>query len=109
MRPIGIGETVRRIIGKAIAFTIAEFIQEAAGPLQVCAGHISKCEAAVHAMCQVYESQATEVVTILVDASNAFNSLNREAALKWLCPSLSNVIIYTYRENSILFIDGSTL
>ena len=69
VRPIGIGETVRRIIGKAIASTITEDIQEAAGPLQVCAGHISGCEAAVHAMRQVYESQQTEAV-ILVDASN---------------------------------------
>ena len=50
VRPICIGETVRRIIGKAIATTITEDIQEAAGPLQVCAGHVSGCEAAVHAM-----------------------------------------------------------
>ena len=81
VHPIGIGETVRRIIGKAIAHTITEDIQDAAGPLQVCASHISGCEAAVHAMRQVYESQQTEAV-ILVDASNAFNSLNREAALR---------------------------
>ena len=111
VRPIGIGETVRRIIGKAIALTIKEDIQEAAGPLQVCAGHISGCEAAVHAMRQVYDSQQTEAV-ILVDASNAFNALNREAALRniqQLCPSLSKIIINTYREDSELFIDGSTL
>jgi len=53
VHPIGVGETARRIIGKAIAVTITEDIQEAAGPLQVCAGHISGCEAAVHAMSQV--------------------------------------------------------
>ena len=81
VRPIGSGETVRRIIGKAIATTTTEDIQEAAGPLQVCAGHISGCEAAVHAMHRVYESPETEAV-ILFDASNVFNSLNREAALR---------------------------
>lgn len=53
VRPIGIGETARRIIGKAIASTLKEDIQDAAGPLQVCAGHISGCEAAVHAMREV--------------------------------------------------------
>ena len=108
LRPIGSGETVRRIIGKAIAITITEDIQEAAGPLQVCADHISGCKAAVHAMRQVYDSQQT----LLVDASNAFNSLNREAAphnIQQLCPSLSKIIINTYREDSQLFIDGSTL
>ncbi len=60
-------------------------------------------------MREVYDSQQTEAV-ILVDASNAFNSLNREAALRniqRLCPSLSKIIINTYREESQLYIDGS--
>ena len=111
VRPIGIGETVRRIIGKAITATITEDIQDSAGPLQVCAGHISGCEAAVHAMHRVYESRETEAV-LLVDASNAFNSLNREAALRniqHLCQTLSKIITNTYRENPQLFIDGNIL
>ena len=37
VRPIGVGETARAI-GKAIATAIGNDIQEAAGPLQVCAG-----------------------------------------------------------------------
>ena len=42
VRPIGIGETARRIIGKAIANTISNDIQAAAGPLQVrmCRSHV---------------------------------------------------------------------
>ena len=62
-------------------------------------------------MCQVYESPEIEAV-ILIDASNAFNSLNREAALRniqQLCPPLSRIIINTYWEDPQLFIDGSTL
>ena len=35
-------------LGKAIAVAISDDIQDAAGPLQVCAGHLSGCEAAVH-------------------------------------------------------------
>ena len=111
VRPIGIGETVRQIVGRAIATAISDDIQEAAGPLQVCAGHLSGCEAAVHAMRQVFESSDTEAV-ILVDASNAFNYLNRQAALRnvqQLCPSLSKVLINTYREDIKLFIDGEVL
>ena len=53
-----------------------------------------------------YDSQQTEAV-ILVDASNAFNSLNRETALRniqQLCPPLSIIIINTYREYAQLFI-----
>ena len=33
VRPIGVGETARRIIGRAIAKAISDDIQEAAGPL----------------------------------------------------------------------------
>ena len=95
--PIGSDEMVRRIIGKAIVKTISTDIQEATGPLQTCgAGHLSGCEAVVHAMHQVFESSEVEGV-ILIDATNAFNCLNRQAAfrnIKHLCP-LSKVLIYT--------------
>ena len=111
VRPIGIGEVARRIIGIAIITTISDDIQEATGPLQTCAGHLSRCEAAVHAMHQVFESPDADGV-LLVDASNAFNCLNRQTALlniKQLCPTLSKTLINTYRENIQLFIDGETI
>ena len=111
VRPIGIGEAVRGVIGRAAATTIGEDIQAAAGPLQVCAGHLAGCEAAVHAMRQVFESPETEAV-ILVDTSNAFNTLNWKVALQninSLCPSLAKIIINTYQDDVQLFIDGETL
>ena len=111
VRPIGIGETTRRIIGKAILATIRDDIQEAAGPLQLCAGQEAGCEAAVHAVRQMFDSPDAEAA-ILVDASNAFNSLNRENALRniqYLCPSLSTILINTYREGVQLFIDGEAM
>ena len=111
VRPIGIGETMRRIIGKAIATTFREDIQRAAGPLQVCAGHIAGSEAAIHAMRQTLENPETDG-TILVDATNAFNTLNREVALRnisYLCPSISKALVNTYREDIHLFIEGETL
>ena len=111
VRPIGIGETARRILGKAIANALSDDIQSAAGPLQVCAGHQSGCEAAVYAMHQLFKAPETEAV-ILVDTANAFNSLNRKAALQnihHLCPSLAKVLTNTYREDIKLFVDGETL
>ena len=80
VRPIGVGEVPRRIIAKAILRTIGKDIEEAAGPLQVCAGQDGGCEAAVHAMRAIFQDADTEGC-LLVDASNAFNSLNRRAAL----------------------------
>ena len=49
---------------------------------------------------------------VLVDASNAFNSLNRQAALhniQHLCPPLFKILVNTYRENVQLFTDGETI
>ena len=50
VRPIGICETSRRIISKAILSAIKGDIQDAAGSLQLCAGQIAGIEAAIHFM-----------------------------------------------------------
>ena len=108
-RPIGVGETARRIIDKAIMKVLKEDILEAAGTYQLCAGHESGCEVAVHEMRQIFDD--AEAV-LLVDASNAFNNLNRTAALHnihTLCPPLATILTNTYRNSSHLFIDGETL
>ena len=55
-------------------------IQEAAGPLQVGTGLKSGSEAAIHFMRQQFESDSAEAV-IMVDATNAFNAINRKAML----------------------------
>ena len=62
-------------------------------------------------MRQLYSSPDVEAV-LLVDASNKFNSLNRQAALLniyCLCPSFSTVLINTYRFDVNLYIGGETL
>ena len=62
-------------------------------------------------MQQVFAFSETKAI-ILVDATNAFNSLNRQTTLRnirHLCPLLSKILINTYREDVRLFIDGETL
>ena len=101
-------EVPNRIIGKAIAWSLRTEIQEAAGPLQVSSGLKGGSEAAIHAMRDIFENDATDAV-ILVDASNAFNRLNRQVALhniQYLCHPFSQVLINTYRTSSRLFIIG---
>ena len=108
IRPIGVGEVLRRIVGKTIAWALSEDIQEAAGSLQVSTGLKGGSEAAIHAMKDLYEREYTDVV-ILVDAENAFNKLNRKVALhniQYLCPNFATVLINTYRLPSRLFITG---
>ena len=91
--------------------TIESEILEAAGSMQVCAGHQAGSEAAICAIKKTAEHPDTEA-TLLVDASNAFNTLNRKVALfniQKRCPPLANVLINTYRQHPQLFVDGETL
>ena len=83
-------------------------IIEASGSLQVCTGSKSGSEAAIHAMHNIFEADNTDAV-LLIDASNAFNSLNRATALhnvRVLCPTIATCAINTYREPARLFIIG---
>ena len=108
-RPVGIGEVLRRIIGKAVIEVIKDDIREAVGNLQVCAGQQAGCEAAIHAVREIFENTECEAV-MLVDASNAFNTLNRKATIhnirvKW--PSFAKYIENTYKEPAQLFISDN--
>ena len=80
VRPIGVGEVIRRIIGKCVTKVAKQDVINASGAMQVCAGQKSGGEAAIHAMRNIFEADETDAA-LLVDASNAFNSLNRAAAL----------------------------
>ena len=80
VRPIGIGEVSCRLISKAFLQVVKPDILYAAGCLQLCAGQHGSWEAVIHSMWEIFADEETEGV-LLVDASNAFNSLNRQAAL----------------------------
>ena len=111
VRPIGIGETPRRIIAKAALSVTRSDIMDTAGSTQLCAGQVAGAEAAVHAVRQCFQLEGNEAV-LLIDASNAFNSLNRNAALhniRFECPAISTILINTYREPTELFIDGEVI
>ena len=110
VRPIGVGEVLRRIVGKLLIGVIKEDIMEAVGPLQTCAGLKGGIEAAIHAMRQTYEKESSEAI-LLVDAENAFNKLNRKVALqniKQLCPSFYQYLFNTYQTPAKLVIQGDS-
>ena len=79
VRPIGIGEIFRRLVGKVVVENIRTDIIDAAGPLQTCVGLDAGIEASIHAMKSIFDEESTEAI-LLVDAENAFNNLNRKAA-----------------------------
>ena len=111
VRLIGIGETSRRIISKAILSVLKQDILNTSGCLQLCAGQRGGCEAAVHAMREIFNDSHSKGV-LLIDASNAFNSLNcRSALLNMfdLCHPFATVLTNIYRIASNLFIDGTSI
>jgi hypothetical protein len=80
VRPIGIGKVLRRIVGKAILSVIKPDILNSARNLQLCASQASGCEAAVHAVKDIFDAHSTDAA-LLIDTDNAFNSLNRAVLL----------------------------
>ena len=100
-----------RLVIKAILNVTKGNIMGAAGPLQLCAGRPAGIEAAIHAVQKWFKDDATKCI-LLVDATNAFNTLNCQSALRnfrRLCPTMASVLINCYREPAPLFIDCTTL
>ena len=99
VRPIGVGEAIRKIIESCIGWVVKKDIQEAAGSLQMGTGLQFRAEAAIHSMKEIFHDKQTDPV-ILVDASSTPNSLNRNVALhniQILYSKFSTILISTYR------------
>ena len=110
VRPIDVGEVLRRIVGKCVGWVLKEDIQLTAGPLQTTTGLQSGAETGIHSMRCMFEDDRTDAV-ILVDTRNAFNSLNRQAALhniRVICPQIANILVNTYRRPALLIILGAS-
>ena len=93
LRPIGVGEILRRIVGKVVVSSTRNDITDSVGSLQLCAGHEAGCKALIHAMNNIFQDKQTEAV-LLVDAPNAFNAVNRKAFLhniNIICPSIAKL------------------
>ena len=105
---IGAGEVIRRIIGKCVSRVGKQDVNDTCGATQVCAGHKSGSEAVIHAMHNTVESDETDAA-LLIDASHAFKSLNRAAALhnvRMLCPITATYPINIYRAPARRFVIG---
>ena len=111
VHPIGMGKVIRRIItGKCVTRVVKQDVINASGATQVCAGQKSGGEATVHAMHSIFQADETDA-TLLADTSNAFNSLNRVAALnniRVLCPLSATYVTNTYRVPARLFVVGGS-
>ena len=105
--PTGVGDVLRRITSEIIVSILKDIIK-CTGTLQVCAGQEVGIDAAIHSMNMMYEDENTDGI-LLVGASNAFNSLNRQSFLhnkSYLCPSIAIFVKNCYSTPSRSFIVG---
>jgi hypothetical protein len=114
VRPIGIGECLRRILGKIMAFITRDDVAEIAEAAQLAVGVPGGIEAATIAMSKLFDAVADVEVEgygmLLVDAANAFNAVNRAAALwnaRILWPRCARFIFNTYRGFAFLLLQAT--
>lgn len=111
VRPIGIGEVLRRLIGRCITRNISSELQRIGGNTQLCLGQKAGIEHAIHCLRTTFENESCEAI-LLIDATNAFNMLNRSLAIeniKRICPALQNAASNSYSHPSKLFVNGRTM
>ena len=112
LRPIAVGETVRRLASKIAVDFISEHARVILEPLQLGVKTPNGCEAIVHTARQWLHRHRSDAnkVALSVDISNAFNSVHRSAVLRSVrvhFPSLAPWVDCCYRHDSVLFTGSS--
>jgi hypothetical protein len=86
-------------------------VEEFCNSKQLCTGVQAGIEGAIHAMDELFSSNADKGwCMLLVDASNAFNSVNRSSALlnaRFHWPRCSRFLYNTYQRESTLKVQGA--
>uniref|UniRef100_A0A1X7T952 Reverse transcriptase domain-containing protein n=1 Tax=Amphimedon queenslandica TaxID=400682 RepID=A0A1X7T952_AMPQE len=107
IRPIGVGETLRRIMDKTVCVLTRDDAESVCGVSQLCAGLQSGIEGAIATARDMFSDDDTGM--LVMDAKNAFNSINRLSLLWNVCvlwPRTSRYIFNTYRGWSSLILKG---
>ena len=114
IRPIAVGNVLRRLVAKSVVFLMGNQIAFRLLPTQLVFGTPGGCEAAVHATRRCL-SQASEVlprVLLKVDYKNAFNTLRRDCLLRVVkeeFPQIYSFVWQLYSLPSKLFFGGTII
>ncbi|CAI8046120.1 hypothetical protein GBAR_LOCUS25494, partial [Geodia barretti] len=115
LRPIAVGEVLRRLTSKCAARAVLPDALQILSPLQVGVGLPAGCEAILHSVMNIHESPsipADHRFTLLVDFSNAFNSVDRTALfheVRTRIPTISSWMECSYGFQPNLLLENQTI
>ena len=99
VRPIAIGNTLRRMIAKIACSSVYVLAADILAPVQLGVGVRGGAEVAVQAARSFLSSMSASEGLVKLDFSNAFNCVSRDAVIKAvaeLIPSLTPFVICSY-------------
>ena len=111
LRPIAVGEVLRRLRSKCVARAVLSDALQLLSPLKVWVGLPSGCDAILHSVTSIQGDSSISSdhkLTLLVDFSNAFNSIDRSTMFhetRSHLPSLSSWMKCSYGSQPNLLLD----
>ena len=109
LRPIAVGEVLRRLTSKCVSRAVHTDATEVLSPLQVGVGIPVGCESIVHSVVNLQEDFSIPPESrcaLLVDFSNAFNSVNRACMFQEVrsrIPSMAAWVESCYGSQPLLY------
>jgi hypothetical protein len=111
IRPIAVGNTIRRILSKFACHIVKSKISTQLHPHQTGFSTKNGSEAAIHATRNYIENQPNKAF-LKIDFKNAFNCVRRDIFLREVqnrCPEIFNYIFSSYECNSILAFNDKSI
>ena len=113
VRPIAVGETLRRLAAKCLVEKYQSTVLEYLTPLQLGVGVRGATEAIIHRVKEwLHSGVPADHALLLVDFSNAFNTLDRSAMLRAIserCPHFLPYAVFCYGSPTPLFGPGGCI
>lgn len=105
LRPIAVGETLRRLVAKCVSKAVFKKAEALLSPIQLGVGVRGGIEAAVHSACIGLSAASPDTVLAKLDFSNAFNTIRRDSvscAVAHFLPELAPFLKLCYESESML-------
>lgn len=107
IRPIAVGNTLRRITSKLASASVRSLMSRKFAPRQVGFAIRGGCEAAAHATRTfIKDNSHGKVVVVKIDLCNAFNEIDRDIFLNEMkvnCPGIFPYLWQCYASPTLLF------